>query len=77
MTAALLTACKWLGTITGIAAGLLVALNLPISGYAFVLGAASSLSWGLAAIGMREWSLCFLQGAGLVINAIGIWRWLL
>ncbi len=45
---------KWLGTATGIAGATLVALNLPISGWGFVLFLASSVSWTVAALRMRE-----------------------
>ena len=36
---------KWIGTGTGIAAAFLIALNLSISGWGFVLFLISSVSW--------------------------------
>jgi hypothetical protein len=67
---------KWLGTISGIAGSLLVALNISISGYGFILFTISSISWGVAAWIMKENSLLILQGVFFVVNIIGITRWL-
>ncbi len=68
---------KWTGTATGIAGATLVALNVSISGWGFVLFLASSVSWTVAALRMRENSLALLQGAFTVINVLGIYRWLI
>ncbi len=53
-----------------------IALNLPISGWGFVLFLISSVSWTVAGLRMRETSLVVLQGAFTVINVLGIYRWL-
>jgi drug/metabolite transporter (DMT)-like permease len=68
---------KWLGTAAGVAGALVIALNLPWSGWGFALFLVSSLSWGAAAVMMREPSLAILQVVFTVINVLGIWRWLL
>ena len=68
---------KWLGTAAGVAGALLIALNLPWSGWGFALFLASSLSWGAAAVMMGEPSLAILQGVFTAINVLGIWRWLI
>jgi hypothetical protein len=73
----LLSALKWLGTAAGIAGALWIALNLPSSGWGFLLFLLSSMSWGTAALLMGESSLLLLQGVFTVINLLGIWRWLL
>ena len=68
---------KWAGTMTGIAAASLIALNISISGWGFAVFLVSSLSWGAAAFLMGETSLLLLQGVFTIINALGIYRWLI
>ena len=67
---------KWTGTLAGIAGAILVALNLDVSGYGFLLFLASSLLWCAAGIAQRDDSLILLQATFVVINIIGIYRWL-
>ena len=67
---------KWIGTATGVAGALLVAINIPQSGYGFLLFLISSTSWFIAACRMREISLMILQAVFTVINLVGVWRWL-
>ena len=68
---------KWVGTLTGIAAASLIALNISMSGWGFAVFLVSSLSWGTAAFLMGETSLLLLQGVFTIINALGIYRWLI
>ena len=65
---------KWTGTATGIAGATLVALNVSVSGWGFVLFLASSVGWTVAALRMRENSLALLQAAFTVINLLGKYR---
>lgn len=67
---------KWLGTAAGILGALLVALNIPASGWGFVLFLVSSSAWTTAAAIMRDRALAALNLAFTAINLIGIWRWL-
>lgn len=67
---------KWLGTLSGIAGAILVALNMEVSGYGFLLFLASSLLWCAAGVVQRDDSLILLQATFVVINIIGIYRWL-
>ncbi|MBF0584653.1 MAG: hypothetical protein HQL80_10545 [Magnetococcales bacterium] len=67
---------KWIGTTTGVAGALLVAMNIPLSGYGFLLFLVSSTSWFVAAYHMREISLMILQAVFTIINLVGVWRWL-
>ncbi|OAN53865.1 hypothetical protein A6A04_13310 [Paramagnetospirillum marisnigri] len=67
---------KWLGTGAGIAGALLVALNIPASGWGFALFLVSSSSWVVAAIIMRDRPLLALNAAFTAINVLGIVRWL-
>jgi hypothetical protein len=73
----LLWMAKWVGTGTGIAGALVIALNLGIVGYGFLFFLASSLLWSAVGIAQREPSLVVLQGTFTVINVVGIWRWMI
>ncbi|MBM3952650.1 MAG: hypothetical protein FJ311_14505 [Rhodospirillales bacterium] len=68
---------KWVGTGAGVAGAVLVALNIGVTGYGFVLFLVSSLLWGAAGFAQRELSLVVLQGAFTAINLLGIYRWLM
>jgi uncharacterized membrane protein YccC len=70
-----LDAAKWIGTAAGVAGAILIALNLGVVVYGFVLFLLSSLLWVSVALVQREPSLAVLQGAFTVINLLGIWRW--
>jgi hypothetical protein len=77
VSARLLSALKWFGTVTGIVGAAILALNIPISGWGWVLFALSSVCWTAAGLIMREWSLALLQGGFLAVDLVGIWRWLI
>lgn len=77
VAAPLLSAVKWFGTLTGLAGAAILALNIPISGWGWVLFALSSVSWTAAGLAMRDWSLALLQGGFLIVDLVGIWRWLI
>ncbi len=73
----MLAALKWIGTAAGILGAIIVALNVPFSGWGFVAFLVSSLGWLTAALMMRETSLALLQAAFTAINVLGIYRWLI
>jgi hypothetical protein len=73
----MLRSLKWTGTSTGIVGALMVAANIPASGWGFALFLLSSLSWSAAGLVMREPSLVALNLAFTAINILGIVRWLL
>ena len=75
--ASMIRVTKWTGTLFGVAGAGLIALNLPISGWGFILFLVSSVSWTAAGIMMREHSLILLNAAFTVINLIGVYRWLI
>lgn len=66
---------KWLGTFTGVAGAIIIAMNVGMVVYGFALFLISSVLWCLAGLVQREASLVVLQGTFTVINVIGIWRW--
>ena len=68
---------KWTGTAAGILGALLVASNIPQSGWGFVLFCVSSLAWTAAGLRMREPSLVALNMTFTAINVLGVVRWLL
>jgi|GEM_PF-1958491 len=70
-----LNPAKWVGMISGVAGAVLVALNIDISGYGFLLFL-SSLLWSMAGFIQRDNSLIVLQVAFVGINMVGIYRWL-
>ncbi len=72
-----LTILKWFGTVTGVVGASILALNIPISGWGWVLFALSALAWTIAGLAQRDTSLVVLQGAFLVVDLIGVWRWLI
>ena len=74
---ALLTFLKWIGTALAIVGALAIALNIPYSGWGFVAFLVSSVCWSIAGFMMKEPSLIVLQGTFVVINLIGIYRWLI
>ena len=67
---------KWIGTVTGVMGALLIALNVGAVHWGFVFFLISSTIWCWAGYRQRDWSLASLQGAFVVINLVGLWRWL-
>jgi hypothetical protein len=72
-----LSTAKWIGTGAGVSGALVIALNLGVVGYGFVLFLISSVLWTAVGIAQREPSLAALQGAFTAINVVGVYRWLL
>jgi hypothetical protein len=68
---------KWTGTAAGVAGATLVALNLPFSGWGFVLFLVSSISWMVAGALHKDNPLVALNFVFTLTNLLGIWRWLL
>ncbi len=74
---ALLTLLKWFGTALAVVGALAIALNIPYSRWGFVAFLVSSVCWSIAGFMMKEPSLVVLQGTFVIINVIGIYRWLI
>ena len=68
---------KWIGTGTGVLGALVLALNIPVSGWGWVLFTISSVSWTIAGLGLRDMSLVVLQGTFIFVDVLGVWRWLI
>ena len=71
----LLKLAKWVGTATGVAGAVLIALNIGAVASGFALFLVSSVLWSAVGWVHREPSLVVLQGAFTVINLFGIYRW--
>jgi uncharacterized membrane protein len=71
------SAVKWVGTATGVLGALILALNIPLSGWGWILFLVSSVSWTFAGLVMKDMSLAVLQFAFVVVDLIGVWRWLI
>ena len=71
----LLKPAKWIGTATGVAGAVLIALNIGAVTAGFVLFLVSSVLWSTVGWVHREPSLVVLQGAFTLINLLGIYRW--
>jgi len=72
-----LNTLKWVGTLAGTSGALLMALNIPSSGWAFTLFLASSLSWTTAGLLMKDPPLWILNSVFIAIDILGIIRWIL
>ena len=66
---------KWIGTAAGVAGASIIALNLNVVVYGFMLFLISSILWGVVGWVQREPSLLVLQATFTVINLVGIYRW--
>ena len=67
---------EWLGSALAISAALILALNIEISGWGFIIYAVSNFAWIYAAISRGNRPLLWMNGVFLLINIIGISRWL-
>lgn len=73
----MLAKVKWLGTAMGAMGALLIASNVPESGWAFVLFFLSSTAWTCVGVAMREPPLWSLNSVYMAIDLIGIYRWII
>lgn len=71
-----MTVTKWTGTFLQASGCLLLALNLPYSGWAFPIMLAGSGIWLAVAAAEREGALAALNLFFSATNLVGIWRWL-
>ncbi|MBO6947202.1 MAG: hypothetical protein JJ855_04400 [Rhodospirillales bacterium] len=66
---------KWAGTSAGVVGAILIALNIGVVAYGFGFFLLSALFWAWVGWVQRETSLVILQGAFLIIDAMGLYRW--
>lgn len=68
---------EWAGTVMAVSAAVLLAINIPISGWAYVFYLLSSLLltwWGFR---KRAYGIAMQNVVFIAINIIGIYRWLI
>ncbi len=68
---------EWTGSLVGASGALLLALNLPVSGYAWLLMLVSNGAWIVYAIANRIGSILFMQFIYTITSLVGIYRWLM
>ncbi len=73
----MLSKLKWIGTLAGTSGALLLALNIPYSGWAFTLFLISSCIWTSVGLVTRDPALWILNGVFVGIDILGIYRWLM
>lgn len=69
---------EWIGTVLTIIAATMVSFDLGrrITGFGFAVFALSSVFWLVVAKGEDQPGLLLTNSVLLVINLIGVWRWL-
>jgi hypothetical protein len=69
---------SWFAPVTGLAAALMVSLNLGarFTGYGFVVFAVSSLAWIGLGLAEEMQSLVIQNGVLFATNLVGVYRWL-
>jgi hypothetical protein len=65
----------WLGTLTGITGGILVALNFEYSKFGYIFFMLSAITWVAQGIKNKDNSLILLNGVFVCVNSLGIYRW--
>jgi uncharacterized membrane protein len=70
---------QWMATISGIIAAVMVAgkFSGKITGWGFVIFAASSVAWVAFGLMKEETPLALQNAVLFVINLIGVWRYLI
>lgn len=67
---------QWIGFSLGVTGALMLALNIKISGWAYIIFTIADLCWIVTAIWKKVPGLLALHATYIVINGIGIYRWL-
>ena len=65
----------WIGTITGIAGGVLVALNFEFSKFGYMFFMVSAISWIIQGVKNNDNSLVLLNAVFVCVNTLGLYRW--
>lgn len=67
---------SWIGSVTGVAGALALAVNLSWSGIGWLLFLASNLAWIAYALQQRTRSMLLMQSVFTITSLIGAYRWL-
>ena len=68
---------EWTGSLTGVSAAILLALNIPISGWAYIFYLLSSILLMIWGIRKKAHGVAFQNFVFIAINILGIYRWLI
>jgi uncharacterized protein with PQ loop repeat len=66
-----------LGTVLGVIAAILLALNISISPYSFILFGISSILWFVYAYRIKEYSLMWMNIVYFIIDLFAVYRWIM
>lgn len=67
---------QWAGFALGVTGALMLALNIDISGWAYIIFSIADACWIVIALWKKVPGLLALHGTYIMINIIGIYRWL-
>lgn len=68
---------EWAGSLFGVSAAVLLALNISISGWAYILYLLSSLFLAFWGYRQKAYGVAFQNLVFIAINVLGIYRWLI
>lgn len=68
---------EWLGTVTGLAGAALISSNIDLVGEGYILFIISAVAIMYVAWVLKRWGLFTMSLGYAIINAWGIWRWLI
>ncbi|PKD40506.1 hypothetical protein CWO84_10155 [Methylomonas sp. Kb3] len=66
----------WSGSVLGLLGSLLLALNVPYSGYGFLAYLGSNFAWLYHGVRTRTWSLVFMQAGFTATSLLGMRNWI-
>lgn len=69
---------NWVAPIATTVAAVMVAANLgtKLTGYGFIVFCVGSIAWMLVGVGLGQANLVWQNALLLVVNIVGVWRWL-
>lgn len=68
---------EWAGSLTGVSAAILLALNIPVSAWAYVFYLFSSILLMIWGYREKAHGVAFQNLVFIAINILGIYRWLI
>lgn len=68
---------EWLGAISGIGGAVIIALNIGIVGYGYLVFSVSTICYLYVGWKLKRMPLLIMNIIFAGINILGIWRWLL
>ena len=69
--------CQWAGTITGVVGAGMIASNIGVVGWGYILFAISAVCYMYFSWQLKYFPLFAMNAVFMAINLWGIWRWLI